>query len=821
MAEYIDNEKIKENEEESSFDFRKIWSMVILNWYWFIVSTLICVALAYVYLRYQRPVYAAETKVLIKDNDSRPRRYGNNFDLSEMGIMSNSNGFDNELEILGSAAIATKAVTAMKLYVTYNISGRVTDIELYKETPVVVDLEENHLAQLELPVPVKIQRKGNGYHVEITLPSKENPKEGEILERDLSKLPATINTKVGPIMLAENPGIKMPDRDLTAVIYPPITMGRFYARSLEINRSSKMTTVAILSLKDTKRERALEYLSQIIKSYNDDANEDKNEVANKTKAFIDERIDMIRHELDSTEYSLERYKRENEIINLPTNANQSLAQSTEMQKRQVEIQTQISLVNLLADFVGNPANCYEIIPANIGVDNQAINNVISEYNDKVLTRRRLLRSASEQSPSILQMTDDIRSIWDAIQQQLAGISNDLRVQKKSIDDQYALYSGKVNRTPSSERVLNGIGRQQEIKAGLYLTLLQKREENYISLASTAAKARIIDEPQFGGIVSPKSRIIMLLALILGLAAPLAIFYFLELIRFRIEGREDVEKVTNIPIVADIPLSDILDDGDRAIVVRENSNNIMEEVFRGLRTNLRFLLSPGEKVVCVTSTVPGEGKTFVATNLAMSLALLGKKVIIIGLDVRKPRLIQLFGLPASKKGITSYLVLDNPSLDVLKEQIYYGVGNKNLDVMPAGVIPPNPGELITRETLDQAIEQLKDIYDYIILDTPPVGLVSDTYELARVVDLTFFVCRSEYSAKADFDIINKAQAEGKLPKINLVLNGLNLKNKKYGFYYGYGSYRAYAKYGTYYGTYGHYDSYGHYGDHNKGKTSLED
>ena len=387
MAEYIDNEKIKESEGESSFDFRKIWSIVILNWYWFIFSTLVCVALAYVYLRYQRPVFSAETKVLIKDNDNRSRRYGNNFDLSDLGIMTNSNGFDNELEILGSAAVATKAVTALKLYVTYSIAGRVTEVELYKNSPIVVDLDESHLAELEMPIPMKINRKGKGLHVAITLPSIENPK-GEILERDLSSLPATINTKVGTIMLAPNPGINMPDREMTVTIYPPLMMGRMYARALTINRSSKMTTVAILTLEDTQRDRALEYLSQIIKSYNDDANEDKNEVANKTKEFIDERIDMIRQELDSTETSLEKYKRDNEIINLPTNASQSLTQSTEMQKRQVEIQTQISLVNLLTDFVSNPANCYEIIPANIGVNNQSINKVIADYNDKVLTRRR-------------------------------------------------------------------------------------------------------------------------------------------------------------------------------------------------------------------------------------------------------------------------------------------------------------------------------------------------------------------------------------------------------------------------------------------------
>ena len=360
--------------------------------------------------------------------------------------------------------------------------------------------------------------------------------------------------------------------------------------------------------------------------------------------------------------------------------------------------------------------------------------------------------------------------------------------------------------------MNNMGRQQEIKAGLYLMLLQKREENYISLASTANKARVIDMPQFDQRpVSPKKSLIMLVALMFGLFAPMAWFYLRDMLRFRIEGRNDLENLTKLSVLADIPLTDELAQGERAIVVKENTNDMMEESFRGLRTNLRFVMSPGEKVICTTSSMPGEGKTFVATNLAMSLALLGKHVLIMGLDIRKPRLVQLFGLPQSKKGITNFLAADVADFNVLEEQIFHGVVNPNLDVLPAGVIPPNPGELITRELLDQGMEHLKKTYDYIIIDTPPVGLVSDTFELGRLADVTFFIVRSEKTTKGDIEAINRLVAEGKLPKINLVLNGVDLSKRKYGFYYGYGKYSSYSKYGTYYGRYGHYGTYGNYGD----------
>jgi capsular exopolysaccharide synthesis family protein len=397
---------------------------------------------------------------------------------------------------------------------------------------------------------------------------------------------------------------------------------------------------------------------------------------------------------------------------------------------------------------------------------------------------------------------------------LDAIRNDVMTQKSSADRQYSMYSSRISSTPTQERALTNMSRQQEIKANLYLMLLQKREENYISLASTAAKARIIDSPQYRGQVAPKSKIIWLIALLLGACLPIAFFYLKNLLRYRIEGREDVEKLTKISILADIPMAGKMVDGEKALVVRENTNNSMEEAFRGLRTNLRFILESGEKVILCTSCIPGEGKTFVCTNLAMSLALMGKKVIIVGLDIRKPRLVKLFNLSSDKKGITTFLSGSDMSYDVLEQQIVHGVVNKNLDVLPAGIIPPNPGELISREQLDKAIELLEAHYDYVLLDTPPIGLVSDTLSIGRVADMSLFVCRADYSPRANFDLINSLKAEDKLPKINLVLNAVDMKKKKYGYYYGYGKYGKYGRYGSY--GYGNYGSYGNYAESHYGK-----
>ncbi len=819
MAEFIDEEK-KEVEESSSIDFRMEWSIIVLNWYWIILSAVLCVGAAYVYLRYQNPVYQSSTKVLIKDEKGgSSASAANGMQLEQLGFITNTQGFENELEIIRSAAVATRAVKALKLYVTYSIEGRMREADIYKNSPIIVDLEEARLAVLKTPVPIEIIKTGNEkVRVSISLPSRDV--EPDVVTRELSQFPCIINTKVGKIMFSRNPGYGLPERPLNVVIYPLVAMGRSYARRLNVSPTSKMTSVAVLSMLDTSPERAQDYLAQLVQSYNEDANEDKNEVAKKTEEFIKERLEVIQNDLGETEGRIEGYKRSNELTNLPTDATAALTQSTEFQKKQVDIQTQMSLVKSLIDYVQNPANAMTLIPANIGITNSAANEMIKDYNTKVLTRNRLIRSSSESSPAVAQITDEVQALWGAIEQHLLGIYRDLEIQKNSIDSQYALFAGKVSNTPTQERAMNDMGRQQQIKASLYLMLLERREENYISLASTAAKARIIDEPQFQGQVSPKSNMIMLAALLLGIFLPLVLFYLRELLRYRIEGRGDLEKASSLPIVADIPLTTKLADGERAIVVKENKNNMMEEAFRGLRTNLRFLLGKDEKVICVTSTVPGEGKTFVATNLSMSLALLGKKVLIIGLDIRKPRLVKLFGLPSSKHGLTSYLAGDSADFKLLEDQIVHGVVNTNLDVLPAGIIPPNPGELITRDLLDQAIDYLKTKYDYILLDTPPIGLVSDTFELARLVDVTFFVVRSEVTTKSDIDVINRTYKEQKLPKINLVFNGVDLKKKKYGFYYGYGRYGSYSKYGTYYGRYGHYGSYGHYGDAQSSKEHAE-
>ena len=812
MSDFIANEENRE-EEHRGFNLAALWKIVVLHWYWIVLSTIVALGAAFGYLKYTRPVYASNMKILVKDEDSRSRMYrGGQLALESMGVISNSNGFDNELEILTSSNISQRVVKSLKLYVSYELDGRLRNHELYKNNPYIVDMPENQLVDLHSLIQLKIDRQGDGVHVagEIYVPRSKEP---ILFERSVKELPGSFNTPVGTITLQRNPGVgaELPEKAMYATIMPLEYAAKAYGSRLSVSASSKTTTVAVLNYLDTQPERAIDYLNELFRSYNEDANEDKNEVALKTEEFLKNRISAIREELDATESNLESYKKKNELINLTNDASNALNKLTEYQKEQVELETQLNLVTALLDYVDDPRNAFNVVPSNLGLKDADMSNLLNKYNDYVLQRNRLLKSSSPENPYVKRLTAQLEEMWPTIRLSLKSVRENILTQKRSAEDQYNLFSRRVGEAPTQERSLNNIIRQQEIKVELYLMLLQKREENYISLNSTAAKARVIDDPRSTGQVAPKTKVILLGALVLGLCFPVGLIYLLGLLRYRIEGREDVEMLTKIPVLADIPLAPKSLDGELSLAVRENSNDMMEEAFRGLRTNLRFVLSEKENVIACTSCIPGEGKTFISTNLAMSLALLGKRVIIVGLDIRKPRLVKLFGLSSDHRGITTFLSSDSGDFQDLDKQIHHAVLNPNLDVLPAGVIPPNPGELISREQLDHAIALLREHYDYVIVDTPPVGLVSDTLSAARVADMTIMVCRADYSPRNNFQLINALHHDNKMPKITLVLNGIDLKKRKYGYYYGYGKYSKYGKYG-HYGHYGHYGVYGHYGSH---------
>ena len=822
----------QELEEGSSFDFKIIYTTLILNWQWFVLSLIICLSAAAIMLRYTTPMYQSYAKLLIKDDNNGGRRGGRSYIANSptLGMMTNTEGIDNEMEILKSTALATEAVKQLKLYTVYTLEGRIKDHLLYKNQPVNVDLDVAHIETLKRPISLVIDKDENGkLHVTGTYTyvpeDPDKPSKTYAINRTFDALPARIITSVGIITFTANTLSPMPDdRNELVTIYPPKMIAGKYSGALTVNQLSKSTSIAGLTLTDEMPQRANDYLKQLVFSYNMQANEDKNEIAMRTEQFINSRLEKINTELGATEGSLEATKRQYKIVNPEATGALGFTNTDQFTQKLADMDMQIELLRSLQQYMNEPGNKYQTLPSNVGLNDAAASTLINDYNKIVMERNRLLRSANENSPTITPLTAQLDDLSSSIRRAMTQVQRNAQIQRNSILQEYNRYSSMIYSSPEQERVLNQIGRQQEVKSGLYLMLLQKREENSISLAATADKGKLIDDPVSLGQISPKKSIILLIALVIGLAIPAIVLFLINFFRYKIEGHEDVARLTTLPIIGDVAIASETAKTKADIVVHENQNNVMEEVFRSIRSNIQFMLKEDQKVIMFTSTTSGEGKTFTAANLAVSFALLGKKVLVMGLDIRKPRLTNLFELKDKNIGITNLLVHDNPTHEDICANILNSGVNRNLDIMPAGPIPPNPAELVSRESLDNIFATLRKEYDYIIVDTAPVGLVTDTLMIARVADLTVYMCRADYTPKSSFEFINSLSAQKKLPQVSIVINGIDMSKKKYGYYYGYGKYGKYGRYGksgSYGSKYGdnngsnyglNYSSYGAYGNY---------
>ena len=792
----IEERKEKYGEQTGEqVNMQEILFRYLIHWPWFVVSVIICVAIAWGYLRLTTPIYNISATVLIKD-EKKGGGANMSSELERMGLdgfVSSSKNVDNEIEVLRSKSLAREVVNRLGLFVTYMDKDEFPIQELYRTSPVLVSLTPQEADKLpgRMEVSMGLQPAGT-MDVQIKVGEKEYRKRFE-------KLPAVFPTDEGTVAFFTNndtitsvrPESVTKERHITAFINRPFSVAKGYANSLSIAPTSKTTSVVVVSLKNSNTRRGKDYIDKLLETYNINANNDKNEVAQKTAEFIDERIGIISKELGSTEQDLENFKRSAGITDLSSEAQIALTGNAEYEKKRVENQTQINLVMDLQRYM--KGNEYEVLPSNIGLQDAASAGAIDRYNQMLVERKRLLRTSTESNPTIINLDTSIRAMRSNVQATLNATLKGLQITKEDLAREAGRYSRRINDAPTQERQFVSIARQQEIKAGLYLMLLQKREENAITLAATANNAKIIDEALADdNPVSPKRMMIYLAALVFGVGIPVGIIYLIGLTKFKIEGRADVEKLTSLPVVGDIPLAD---EKTGSIAVFENKNNLMSETFRNVRTNLQFMLEKGRNVVLVTSTISGEGKSFISANLAISLSLLGKKVVIVGLDIRKPGLNKVFNISKKDHGITQFLT--NPTMNLM-DLVQPSDINKNLFILPGGTVPPNPTELLARDGLEKAIETLKKNFDYVILDTAPVGMVTDTLLIGRVADLSLYVCRADYTRKAEFTLINELAENNKLPNLCIAINGLDLQKKKYGYYYGYGKYGKYYGYGKRYG-----------------------
>jgi len=796
-----------ENEDGkgSSFDVRELWGVFLQYKYWFLASVIVCVTAAMVYLRYATPVFSVSSKVLIKDKEKNYYASSISNTISELGMTNSSNGFDNELEIINTITMNKTVVRDLKLYTRYMQDGKIKDREIYsKYSPYLVDIQQDLLDSLKSPIDVTFVMD-NEEGTEVTV--KAGNFEGTKI---VKSFPYIVNTPYGTVTIEQNAlgSDYERSRPLTATIYPLESMTNAFVSSLNVEASSKTTTVAVLTMYDNIPDRSVDYLNKLIDVYNEDANLDNNLEANRTRDFIEERLAEISKDLNKTEAELEQYKRSSGIVDYVRDAQNDAAQSMAYEQKIVEANTQIGLIDYLTAYVNDMHNTYQVVPSNIGLVDNTLVATINKYNEAILERERLLRSVPESSPAVAVVTNEAEGYMRTLKASLQTVKRENVIRRNDLQSQQSKYTSRISSAPGKERALADINRQQEVKAGLYLMLLQKREENLITLSSAAYKAKVIEEPTAFGPVSPKKKIILIAAFVLGLILPYLYYFISNFFRYRVSGADDLAKLTKVPMFGTVPFVKALSKGNRTIVLKENRNSLMMEVYRLLRSNLPFVLKEGQNVILFTSSTSGEGKTCIASNLGTSMAFAGKKVLLVGLDIRKPRLAGLFDMSDTDMGISNFLSRSSDDYEFLDKLIMKTEISDNLDILPAGTIPPNPAELLERENLANAISHLKQKYDYLILDTAPVGLVSDTISIAKLSDVVLYVVRANYTLKADIGLVNSLVEENRMPNMNIILNAVKDGNNKrsyrnyggygrkgYGYGYGYGYGNGYGDKGT--------------------------
>ena len=789
-------------------DYKTLFFEYLLHWRFIAICLVLSLVGTYFYLRYQTPVYKIASTVLIKQGEkSKSSSIAQMAVMQDLGSFSMANNFDNEVEIIQSYTLIKKVVNTLGLYIDYELLNKFSySYPLYQNSPVQVWMTPDDAENLPSLLEVHLEPTSDNQYSATVSYIDENEEECQ-MNKIFPQLPAVFITPVGNVSLSlaadsltEEALALLPD--VRATIAPPSLVADSYKARLSATPTSEFTSIVQLQMYDTNRKRGIDFLNTLVTIYNNEANEDKNQVAMRTAEFIDERIRVINAELGTTETELADYMQRAGLTDLSANAQIALKENSEYDQKRAENTNQLRLVSYLREYIMNPDHINEVIPANVGLTDVTLANIISQYNEMMIERKRLLRTSKVNSPVVVNLDASIAVARKTVVATVESLEKALQITRKNLDVEAGKFRTQISNTPKQERELRDISRQQEIKSELYLMLLQKREENAITLAAKANNGRVVEEPRAGNKVSPNKRNAYMAAFLLGLMFPLGCIWLYRSLRFKIEGRADIERITDASIVGDIPL--VKDQTSVGIVVRENRNGLMEETFRNLRTNLQYMLEEGQKVILFTSTTSNEGKSFNAANLAASFAFMGKKTVVLGLDIRNPRLTKLFGISNKDGGITEYLAVPS-STDLLKLCQPTSVSD-NLFVLPCGTIPPNPTELVARPSLEKAIQILKEHFDYIILDTAPIGMVTDTRLITRVADLCVYICRADYTRKNEFELIQELESDNRLPRFCVLANGIDMDKPKNGYYYGYGRYAKYGKYG-YARKYGHSYGYG--------------
>lgn len=773
------NNKDAENQSSTLREQIELYSR---NWVWFILFAILSLVVSFLYLRYATPIYQSSATILIKDEKNSSLSELAAFqDLGLTGSM-NQSGFENELLILKSKTLTERVVRELNLDVRYFSDGSIRSSELFGDIPFRVT---------NLTSQDSLKSSATPFFVSVLSDKKFEVWEEDEKDKKVYNFGDRIPLLMGEVMITPNLEIlkrngATSSNPIRVQITSVSAAGNFYRQGLKIEQLSNVSSVIQLALNSSNSKKSEAVLNELIRQFNQDAMEDRNMVAENTAEFIKGRLIIITKELDSVETGKVDFKQDNRLTDIAAEGQLFLTSASEFYKRQVDVDMQLELVRTMADYVRKGRES-DLLPTNLGIDMDGIGAAINSYNQLVLERNRIMVSSTGMNPVIVNLNSQIDSLKETILGSLDNAKISLEIAKNDLKAQENSMGSKMLSIPSKEKTFRSITRQQNVKEALYLYLLQKREENAISLAVTTPKAKIVDYAYtIGAPVSPRKNIIMLAALIIGLLIPFAFIYVRNLIDNKIRTRVYIERnAINIPVVGEIPQ---LIRGDSE-VIEKNDRSILAESFRILRTNLEYLythkLKENEKVgktIFVTSTIKGEGKTLVSYNLALTLANSGARVVLVGADVRNPKLHRYIDDVPYKNGVVEYLVNENQS--TISDYLVKGEDNQNLNVLFSGSIPPNPAELWMRPRTKELFAELKENFDYVIVDTAPCMLVTDTFLISKYADVTLYVVRAGFTEKRLLDFPIESIKGKKLANAAFVLNDVTEANYGYGNKYNY-------------------------------------
>ena len=786
-------------ETEEAINIQELLLLCLGKWYWFAASVVVTLGVAVFYLLVTPPVYTRQASLLIKET-SKGQSLGNEVGaaFSDMGIFQSNTNVNNELIALQSPAVMLDVVKRLRLDVNYS-----TDGTFYKKT----------LYGLDLPLTVQFQGLADSENVGLTVTPLADGKsyllsdfikDGETVGQDSTfqvKMEESVATPVGTLSLIPTPYVDSPLEGALYVsrvnYYATVTR---YMKNLSVELANKQASVINLSFKDVSIQRAEELLNTLIAIYNENWVKDKNQIAISTSMFINDRLSVIEKELGSVDSDISSYKSEHLLPDVQAASNLYMTQSTETETQIMEINNQLSMARYIRNYLSNINSKDQLLPVNSGLESANIESQISEYNTKQLQRNNLVANSSEQNPSVIDLDHSLQSMRRAIVVSIDNLVTSLNTQLRALEQKERYTTSRISDNPNQAKYLLSVERQQKVKESLYLFLLQKREENELSQAFTAYNSRVITPPS-GELLptAPVKRNILLIAFVLGLLIPVAIIYLLESMNTKLRGRKDLENLS-VPFVGEIPSAfkkerkvfwrKHQEKKVFTVVVKERSRNVINEAFRVVRTNLEFMggAQEGGKVIMVTSANPNSGKTFIAYNLATSLAIKGKRVIVIDLDMRMASMSESVGKP--KVGISGYLA---GQVDQIQDIVCKPADTVGLDVIPVGMLPPNPTELLFSKRLEILINDLRQGYDYVFIDCPPVEIVADASIVNKLVDQTLFVVRVGLLERAMLPEIDRFYTEKRYKNMALLLNGTDSASGRYGYKYGY-------RYGYHYGGY---------------------